>query len=182
MNTRYLVTLENEKRFIEHKFNQDRVVASAETKWFPLNSQSRSDYVRLITRTRMDLEDDYWGFQSEGDKGFFTELKPTRNLPYSNKFQNAITYEVSLEQRFYYRKVYTSLDFLSEIGGIFSALSRICLVLITGLNYFGSFQFLMGDNFYSRRLRQRNKFVSAERKIVVPTHRGEEEMDLKNDV
>ena len=62
MNTRYLVTLENEKRFIEHKFNQDRVVASAETKWFPLNSQSRSDYVRLITRTRMDLEDDYWGF------------------------------------------------------------------------------------------------------------------------
>ena len=62
----------------------------------------------------------------------------------------AITYELSGDQHFYFRTVYSSLDFLSEIGGLFSSFSRICLVLITGLNYWGSFQFVMADNFYYR--------------------------------
>ena len=46
--------------------------------------------------------------------------------------------------------VYSSLDFLSELGGLFSAIGRIFLIVITALNYFGSFQFVMADNFYYR--------------------------------
>ena len=71
-------------------------------------------------------------------------------MPYTNKFWTAVTFEVSLDQHYFYRTVYTSLDFLSEIGGLFSAFSRICLIIITGLNYYGSFQFVMADNFYFR--------------------------------
>ena len=55
---------------------------------------------------------------------------------------------MSLDQRFYFRQVYSFLDFLAEIGGLFSAFSKICLLIITALNYFGSFQFVMADNFY----------------------------------
>ena len=40
-------------------------MASAETKWYPLNTKNRNDYVRVITRTRMDLNDDYWGINTE---------------------------------------------------------------------------------------------------------------------
>ena len=33
---------------------------------------------------------------------------------------------------------------------MFSAFSRICLVVVGALNYFGSFQYVMADNFYYR--------------------------------
>ena len=57
---------------------------------------------------------------------------------------------MSLDQKYHYRIVYSSLDFLAEIGGLFSAFSKICLIVVTALNYFGSFQFVMADNFYYR--------------------------------
>ena len=139
MEFRYIITVENEKHFIEHKFEKERIVKSSQSKWYALNNQARSDYVKVITRTAMQLNDDYMGFSKDEESGFFKTSQPTRAMPYPNTFQNAITYEVSLDQRFYYRQVYTSLDFLSETGGLFTALSRLCLVIITGLNYFGSF-------------------------------------------
>ena len=61
-----------------------------------------------------------------------------------------MTFEVTTHQVYYYRRVYKFLDFLSEVGGLFSAFSRICLVIVTSLNYFGSFQYVMADNFYYR--------------------------------
>ena len=57
---------------------------------------------------------------------------------------------MSLDQIYYFRTVYTTLDFLSEIGGLFTAFGRLALLMITALNYFGSFQFVMADNFYYR--------------------------------
>ena len=57
---------------------------------------------------------------------------------------------MSLNQNLYFRKVYTSLDFLAEIGGLFNALKGICLLIVGFLNYFGSFQFVMADNLYYR--------------------------------
>ena len=73
-----------------------------------------------------------------------------RSLPYNNLFLNALTYEHSLDKIGYYRSVYSMLDFFSAIGGLFSAFGRTCLLAITALNYFGSFQFVMADNFYYR--------------------------------
>ena len=71
-------------------------------------------------------------------------------MPYDNQFQNAITFEVSLDQKKYYRTVYGTLDFVAEIGGLFSALGRLCLAIIGTLNFFGSFQFVTASNFYYR--------------------------------
>ena len=53
----------------------------------------------------------------------------------------------------YYRTVYSILDLLSDMGGMTASFSSICVLLISGINYFGSYQFLMGDSFYSRQLR-----------------------------
>ena len=50
----------------------------------------------------------------------------------------------------YYRTVYSILDLLSDMGGMTASFSSICVLLISGINYFGSYQFLMGDSFYSR--------------------------------
>ena len=79
-----------------------------------------------------------------------TTIEPNRDLPYKNRFQNAITYEVTLTLTRYFRRVYSILDFLSEIGGLFSTFTRLFLLIITGLNYFGSYQFVMRELFYDR--------------------------------
>ena len=48
-------------------------------------------------------------------------------------------FEVSLDRTYYFRMVYSMLDFVSEIGGLFAALSKVCLVVITVANMHGSF-------------------------------------------
>ena len=104
----------------------------------------------MYTRLAFELEDNYSTFGADEIKGLKLDQKPSRTLPYDNNFINSVTFELELDQIYYYRRVYKFLDFLSELGGLFSAFSRICLVVITGLNYFGSFQYVMADNFYYR--------------------------------
>ena len=57
---RYLIVLENQKKFIAHKFGEERFKASAEVKWYPLNSDSRTEYVRMVTRINTELYDSYF--------------------------------------------------------------------------------------------------------------------------
>ena len=84
------------------------------------------------------------------EDGFMNAKLPTRGLPYDNKFQNAITYEVSINQKRYFRSVYSIMDYFSQIGGLLSLFGSFCLLIITCLNYFGSYQYLMGESFYDR--------------------------------
>ena len=86
MDYRYIVTVENEKHFIEHKFEKERIVTSSQSKWYALNNEARSDYVKVITRTAMQLNDDYMGFRRDEESGFFKKSLPTRAMPYPNRF------------------------------------------------------------------------------------------------
>ena len=47
----------------------------------------------------------------------------------------------------YHRKVYSILDFLSELGGLYAAISTLCVISLVVVNFWGSYQFLMGDLF-----------------------------------
>ena len=64
---------------------------------------------------------------------------PNRELPYKNLFQNAVTFEMSLNQKQYFRRVYSLLDFLSDVGGLYSAVSPICMLLIVLMNFNSSY-------------------------------------------
>ena len=150
LSWKYLVTVTNEKHFVQHKFGRSRIIESSDLQWNPIDPNIRSDFVKYITRTELDLKDDYWGLGAHNDSGFYISKKPSRSIPYENRFWTTITFEVSLDQHFYLRTVYSSLDFLSEIGGLFTAFSSICKIIIGALNHYGSFQFVMGDNFYFR--------------------------------
>ena len=44
-------------------------------------------------------------------------------MPYKNNFWNSITYELSLTRLSYKRIVYSFLDFLGDIGGLFGAIT-----------------------------------------------------------
>ena len=59
-----------------------------------------------------------------------------------------MTFELSLNQKQYFRRVYSLLDFLSDVGGLYGALSPFCMLLIVMVNFNNSYQYIMGDLFY----------------------------------
>ena len=75
----------------------------------------------------MDKEE---GFQIE-------ETASARTLPYKNKYWNAITYELSLTRLEYTRTVYSFMDFLRDLGGLFSAIAPIFGFIVSVFQYRG---------------------------------------------
>ena len=60
---------------------------------------------------------------------------------------NAITYELSTSKSVYYRQVYAVLDWLRDIGGLYGALSGICIALVFAFQFRSSNMFLMTELF-----------------------------------
>ena len=64
---------------------------------------------------------------------------PTRTMPYTNRMQNAITFEMNLSKKIFYRSVYSSLDFISDIGGLFGAIQPLALAVLLIFNFYASY-------------------------------------------
>ena len=87
--------------------------------------------VKEITRMKINLNDDNMnvGFTEEDNfNGFKIEKKEIRQLSSSTDKNviNGITYEMSATRLEYTRTVYSILDLLSDVGGLFGALMPIC--------------------------------------------------------
>ena len=68
--------LENEAKFIQHKFGEDRVEEKSTTRFFPLNYDSRVDFVRIIFRSEVQVIDsihDFGGITKEFESAYFVE-------------------------------------------------------------------------------------------------------------
>ena len=74
------------------------------------------------------------GLNTENEDGWRVERLPNRELPYINTWANAVTLEVSLDQEKYNRVIYSLLDYVSDLGGLFGAISPVFLSLATILN------------------------------------------------
>ena len=57
---------------------------------------------------------------------------------------------MSLNKRLFIRKVYTFLDMIGELGGLFSALTPMCVLLVSIFQYQSSYQFVMADMMVDR--------------------------------
>ena len=153
MSFKYIMAVEQNKNFIQHKFGEQRFEFSAEAQWYPINPEQKEDYVNRYTRATVELSDNFFSIGNyfiETDEGFKNTRLPTRGIPYNNKYQNIVTYEVSTTHNRYFRSVYSILDFLSEMGGLFTAFGSFCFLIINALNHYGSYQYLMAESFYSR--------------------------------
>ena len=71
-------------------------------------------------------------------------------MNYKNKFQNAVTYEMSLDKKIYIREVYTLLDLMGDLGGLFGALTPLFAAIVKLCQYEGAYQFIMHDMFIDR--------------------------------
>ena len=127
LDEKYIITLENEKKFEENNI-QKGVMHQATLRWFPMSASVRQDSVRMINRGQIELNDDiYIGvFGSDLQDIFFFGQKESRLIPYRNLWQKSITYEVSLDKYLHVRTVKSSLDVLRDLGGLSSAMVAIC--------------------------------------------------------
>ena len=69
----------------------------------------------------------------DNNVGFNVVVSSSRILPYKNRFWNSITYELSRTQIEYTRVVYSTLDFLGDIGGLYGALGpffTVCVLML----------------------------------------------------
>ena len=169
---RYIIVLENQKKFQSYKFGNERFKESAEVKWYPLNPDARTEYVSMVTRINTELYDSPWTIaelDQEISDGHSIELQPSRTMGYNNRIWNGVTYEISLTSKRYFRRVYGIMDFMAEMGGLFGAFGSIFLAMVVGFNYFGSYQFVMAELFYdrtsdgSRRASMSAKFIGKKK-------------------
>ena len=135
MSSRYIVTLENEKKFISHEFAGSRIDMKSTVRFYLANYKSRIDYVKKIYRAEIDLSDKAFNVAGLGDEhetAYFIESgSSNRLLPYKNTIWNAITIEMSLNMRKYNRQVYSFLDMLGDVGGLLGALDPLCAILVS---------------------------------------------------
>ena len=147
---KYFLILTNQRKFYQHKFDDNRIQQTSETLWLPMNFFTRTEYVIQTTRTELELNDNLLnigGLMTEHHYGFFNARMANRELPYPNDFHNALTFEMNLGKKVYFRRVYSSLDFFADIGGLFAAIRVTCLAILMLTNYYSSYQFIMHDLF-----------------------------------
>ena len=88
MAFKYIVTLENERKFISHKFGGSRIDEKSTIRLYPVNYKSRLDVVKKIYRAEVDLSDKAFnvaGLRDEHETAYFLESgNSNRLLPYKN--------------------------------------------------------------------------------------------------
>ena len=57
---KYIFTVTNSKKFVQHEFDDKRVFAHSETKWFPISNANRNEEVRMLMRQELNLNDYHW--------------------------------------------------------------------------------------------------------------------------
>ena len=91
------------------------------------------------------------GFLVDKEAGYSLNDKvPGRLLNYANNFMNSWTFELSLHKKVYERSVFSFLDYLAELGGLFAFITSVITTILYVVNYLGVFQFLMAELFASR--------------------------------
>ena len=117
-----------------------------------MSSDARIEYVNVIERQEYNLNDSFMAFGqlTESDEtGFITNQVPNRFIPYKNNMLNSVTFELSLSLDVHERQVYSLLDILSDVGGLFGALSAVFFGIVSVFQYHGDHMFLTKDMFNS---------------------------------
>lgn len=100
-----------------------------------------------MVRTAFNLNDSVISATEFTDDGFRVETMAGRQLNYINRFQNSLTIELSRTREVYTRQVYSYLNFVSELGGLFSAINSVLFGISIALNFNGLQTFLMSEMF-----------------------------------
>ena len=101
--------------------------------------------------------------------GFINIQKPSRDLNFANNMLNSVTFELSLSLDVYERQVYSLLDILSDIGGLYGCLRGIFHIIVLFFQFRGDHMFIMKDMFNSedKSFQKMTPLERQETKIVL---------------
>lgn len=86
LDGKYMITLENSKRFVKDQLYEDSIVAESAILWHPVGSVLDHWNVRMIQRGRAEVNDNFFslhGLTSVKYETFTIYDSPTRQLNYS---------------------------------------------------------------------------------------------------
>ena len=120
--------------------------------WYPINSQFRTEYIRQIKITTLELQDSIpLGELELHTEEIFTVVGAgERPYEFVDNVHLSISFEMSLDRKRIQRNVFSLLDWIGEVGGLLEALFVFFSVLITIYNY-KAFENYMVQNLYSKR-------------------------------
>ena len=91
-----------------------------------MNSVIRQESIVQVEVGRIDIQDAYvqlGSFTSEDIEIFNTRFTGFRPIEFDNLSQFGVVYEVNLDLTTYTRTVYSFLDWVSDIGGLSTAIA-----------------------------------------------------------
>ena len=115
-----------------------------------MSGKQRIEYINVIERQQFNLNDSILNLGEltlKSQTGFINTQVPNRVLNFQNNMLNAVTFELSLSLDVYERQVFSLLDILSDIGGLYGSLKVIFYIVITFFQWNGHHMYLMKDMF-----------------------------------
>ena len=147
-------------------FGEEAIVAESSVAWYRISVQKQEGIVFDIVRTRLELQDLFVNLDeiTELEDTSVFQIKYKGNRPYE-KDPNLVTsliVENNLSQLFISRVGYTSLDLISDVGGML----EVCLVslaMIAGITNYDLMSNYLAAKLY--KIRNHDKVSSQYGKI-----------------
>lgn len=125
-------------------------MSESKTVWFPINTQWRTENANLVEVTYLDLQDVLLQFGDlTEDNRNITTIVPYQTRPYEadDDIQVSIIYERDLDFHRVDREVYSILDWLGDVGGLYEAVQIICGTLLYLLNFMSFENYMVSELF-----------------------------------
>lgn len=83
MKHKYILVLLNERKFVQYKFEDEKILQHSYFKWYGLTPDARTDIINFVVRSFFELSDQIWNIgniDSTKFEGFHLERQPNRSL------------------------------------------------------------------------------------------------------
>ena len=141
-----MLTMQNSEKFINDAYDDSKIQHVSKAIWYMMNSQYRSEYINEIQKTELVLQDSIpLGELEEIREEIITVSKNgERAYEFFDNVHTEIVFEVNLNRIQLRRRVYSLLDWVGDVGGLFEAMSVIAALLI-GFYHYKTFEQYMAS-------------------------------------
>ena len=118
-----------------------------------MSSQIRQESISKVKKDRITMLDEYedlGGFVKEHATVFRTENIGLRPMEFDKFSHMGVVYEMDFDMRSFDRRVYTVLDWLSDVGGLSRAISA-GFGMVYGLLTLNSLQWFLIERIFKRK-------------------------------
>ena len=141
-----MLTMQNGEKFINDKYDDSKIQHVSKAIWYMMNSQYRSEYINELQITELVLQDSrsLGELETNIDEIISVSKNGERAYEFYDNVHMEIVFEVNLNRIQLRRKVYSLLDWVGDVGGLFEALTVISALLI-GFYHYKTFEQYMAS-------------------------------------